>query len=88
MSYTGRRAPSEYMEIIAEVFYDSTRRKNGVRPIENQSFPQYMKIECAREIRNFPIGTRLILNVVEKNKEDCKPYLYSSYKWAYKLITN
>lgn len=86
MGHGGRRDPSEYTTIVAEVFYDPARRKNGVRPCKGQPFPENMKIECAREIRNYPVGTRIQLNVVETEKEGSRPFLYSSYKWAHKLV--
>lgn len=86
MGHGGRRDPGEYTRIIAEVFYDTNRRKNGVRPCVGQPFPTTMKIECAREIRSFPIGTKVELDVVETDREGGKHFLFSSYKWPYRLI--
>lgn len=88
MGQGGRRNPSEYVTITAEVFYDTERRKNGVRPCENQPFPKTMKIECAKEIRNYPIGTLVRLDVVETEKEGSRTFLYSSYKWKHLVITD
>ncbi len=88
MGEGGRRDLSEYVTISAEVFYDSNRRKNGVRPCENQPFPTSMKIECAREIRDYPIGTRVRIDVVETEKEGSRPFLYSSYKWKHNVVEN
>lgn len=45
-----------------------------------------MKIECSREIRDYPVGTKVRLLVVETAKEDSRPFLYSSYKWAHELV--
>lgn len=45
-----------------------------------------MKIECAREIRNYSVGTKVRLAVVETEKEGGKPFLYSSYKWKHYVI--
>lgn len=86
MGQGGRRDPSEYISIIAEVFYDSSRRKNGVRPCSGQPFSPTMKIECAREIRKYPLGTKVRLDVVETEKEGSKPFLYSSYKWPHDVV--
>ena len=86
MGRGGRRDPDEYITITAEVFYDSSRRKNGVRPCEGQVFPQDMKIECSREIRNYPVGTKVKLDVVETEKEGSKLFLYSSYKWPHYVV--
>ncbi len=86
MGNNGRRDPSEYIEIIAEVFYDPERRKNGVRPRVGQPFPHTMKIECAKKIRDYPIGTKIQISVVQTEKEGSRPFLYSSYKWDHKII--
>lgn len=68
MTQKGKRHPSEYQRITAEVYYDASRRKNGVCPCPDQGFPTDIKIECSKEIRNYPIGTKARLNVVETNK--------------------
>ncbi|MCG9780590.1 hypothetical protein [Photobacterium damselae] len=86
MGAGGRRHPSEYISIICEVFYDKNRRKNGVRPAIGQLFPSEMKVECAKNIRELPLGTKVKLSVVETEKEGSRPFLYSSYKWKYEII--
>ncbi|HGS5167949.1 TPA: hypothetical protein ACMDUA_005305, partial [Vibrio harveyi] len=86
MGAGGRRDPSEYTSIICEVFYDASRRKNGVRPVAGQPFPNDMKVECAKAIRTLPLGTKVKLSVVETEKEGSRPFLYSSYKWAYDIV--
>ncbi|BCV52919.1 hypothetical protein TUM17383_11660 [Shewanella algae] len=86
MGAGGRRDPSEYTSIICEVFYDASKRKNGVRPIAGEPFPSDMKVECAKAIRSLPLGTKVKLSVVETEKEGSRPFLYSSYKWAYDIV--
>lgn len=51
-----------------------------------EPFPRGMKIECAREIRAYPVGTKVRLRVVETTKEDSHPFLYSSYKWKHERL--
>ena len=53
MGRGGRRDPSEYITITAEVFYSPQYGKNKVRPSSGEQFSQSMNIECARAI--FPI---------------------------------
>lgn len=86
MIWESRHSPDEYVSIIAEVFYDPARRKNGVRPASGQPFAQNIKIECSRAIRDYPVGTKVRLRVVETAKEESRPFLYSSYKWAHELV--
>ena len=86
MIWESRHSAEEYVSIVAEVFYDPARRKNGVRPASGQPFAQNVKIECAREIRDYPVGTKVRLRVVETTKQDSRPFLYSSYKWSHELL--
>lgn len=87
MGRGGRRSPNEYTYIIAEVFFDPERRKNRVHPIAGESYPTNMLIECSKDIRALPIGTKVRLLVAETEKKDSRKFLYSSYKWAYDVIS-
>lgn len=82
----GRRDPSEYVTIIAEVFLDTETGRKRVRAIQGQVYPPTMKIECAKEIRELPLETKVRLRVVDTKKEDGKPFLYNSYKWAFEIV--
>jgi len=86
MGRGGRRDPSEYITITAEVFYSSLHGKNKVRPCLDQQFPQSMNIECSRRIRQYPVGTKVRLRVVDTEREDGELFLYSSYKWLHELV--
>ena len=86
MGRGGRREEWEYTRIKAEIFYGSSRGKNGVRPCKGEIFSQSMKVECARKIRKYPLGTKIIIDVVETDREGGKPFLYSSYRWAYEVL--
>jgi len=86
MGQGGRRDPSEYVSILAEVFFDNAIGKNGVRPCEGEQFSSSLKIECAKVIRSYPIGTVIRLDVVETDREGGQPFLYSSYKWRHEKI--
>ena len=82
----GRRNPSEYVIIIAEVFLDTETGRKRVRAIQGQVYPSTMKIECAKEIRELPLETKVRLRVVDTKKENGKPFLYNSYKWAFEIV--
>ena len=86
MGRGGRRDPSEYITITAEVFYSPQHRKNKVRPCLGEQFPQSMNIECARAIRQYSVGTKIRLRVVDTEREDGELFLYSSYKWKHELV--
>ena len=86
MGRGGRRDPDEYELIKAEVYYDNVARKNKVRPCKGEKFSQNMNVECAREIRNYKIGRKIGLRVVDTERENGKLFLYSSYKWPHEVI--
>ena len=84
----GRRDLSEYQEIIAVVNEDRALRRKRLNPAPGQQFPEEMYIECSKELRGLPVGTRVKIQVVEKNpkEEFVTKHLYSSYKWDYEIV--
>ncbi|WP_218279041.1 hypothetical protein [Plesiomonas shigelloides] len=85
---TGRRDPSEYKFVVAEVGWDPRKKEGRLNPIAGEVFPQDMYIECSKALRALPPTTKVRLKVVVKNpkSEDDSPHLYTSYKWNYELI--
>ena len=86
MGRGGRREPSEYVYITAEVFFDPERNMKRVRPVAGEVYPTVMWIECSKKIHEYPIGTKVRLKVVETEKEESRKFLYSSYKWNCELV--
>lgn len=85
----GRRDSSEYVYIEAILSWDHRRREARLNPAPNQTYPEYMYIECSKEIRELPLGSRIKLKVVEKNPktEYHDKHLYSYYRWRYEIIS-
>lgn len=88
MGRGGRRDPSEYITVTAEIFYCKERRRTRVRPIQGQPFPPNMKIECSKKVRSLPLGSLIELRVVETGREDGEKFLYSSYKWPVNILSS
>ena len=84
----GRRDPSEYSEIIAVVIVDRVLRRKRLHPAPGQEYPQKMNIECSRKLKELPVGTRVKIQVVEKNpKNECDTkHLFSSWHWDYEIV--
>jgi len=84
----GRRNPSEYKKIVAIVKSDMYTGKKRLTPAPDQPFPEHMYIECSKELRRLPIGTKVLLSVVEKNPKDNHDakHLYCSYKSDYEIL--
>ena len=85
MGSGGRRDPREYIEITAEVFYCHVKGRKRVRAVHGEAYPPSMNIECSKKIRELPLGTKIRLQVVVTDREGSS-FLYSSYKWPYKLV--
>jgi hypothetical protein len=84
---------SEYTEIIVETYQCGVMSLgyNGilVRPITGQAFPTNLKVECSRDInKNYPVGTRFKIKVKLTDRQGSKPFLYSSYKWPFTVVTS
>ena len=84
----GRRDPGEYREIIAVVNEDRVLGRIRLHPAPGQEYPEEMFIECSKLLRELPVGTRVKIQVVEKNAKDGydTKHLYSSYKWDYEIV--
>ena len=84
----GRRDPSEYTFVVAEVSWDPRKKEGRLSPIAGEAFPQDMYIECSKMLRALPPTTKVRLKVVVKNpkSEDHSHHLYTSYKWGYEVI--
>lgn len=87
MGRGGRRDPDEYVTINAEVYWDQFTGRKAVRPCAGEEFPQNLRIECAKEIREFKVDTKVRLRVVETDREGKGIFLYSSYKWPFELLS-
>lgn len=82
----------EYHSIVVESYITTEASgKHGkvhVRPIKGEVFPQTMDVECPRSMRKeHPVGTKFRIQAKETSKEGGSPFLYSSYKWEYEVLS-
>lgn len=78
-----------YSRIIIESFIPQSTTGHKIevllRPIPGQIYPPTMLVEASRHMRNtdrYPLHTKFVVNVCEKQKEGCKPHLYCNYRDA------
>ena len=77
------RIRSGYTAIKVESFISDERNHVGqvhIRPLPSQLFPTSMYLECSRKLVDtaiYPVGTQFRIAVIEKQKEGCRPHLYS-----------
>lgn len=80
---------NDCIEVECVVDWCSVKGRKRVRPIDDTIFSSEKWVECSKEIREKPLGTKLLLMVKEKanaNPEKNADHLYSSYKWSYKIL--
>lgn len=59
-----------------------------IRPIPGEIFAADLLVECAKEMHTqYPIGTVFRICAKLKQKADSRPHLYSSYRWAFEVIS-
>jgi hypothetical protein len=82
-----------YQYVIVESYLpENTSGLHGkvhIRPIEGQGLDTNMHVQCSKElsdIKHFPIGTQFKIKAKITERLGGKPFLYSSYKWAYERL--
>ena len=59
-----------------------------IRPASSDVFPEDLLVECAKEMHtDYPVGTVFRICAALKQKEDCRPHLYSSYRWPFVVVS-
>ena len=82
----------EYEQVIVETYSGIKPGKSStihVRPVNGQTFCSDMDVECSKKMRtSHPIGTKFKIYAQLTDREGGKPFLYSSYKWPYEVVTD
>lgn len=59
-----------------------------IRPVAGQGFDENMHVECSKELsRDFPVGSKFKIKAKVTDRQGGKPFLYSSYRWAYEKVS-
>lgn len=85
------KANERYQNIVVESFIpDRTSGLHGsvhVRPTAGQGFSTHLRVECSKSLaRDYPVGTRFLIRVKLTDRLGEGEFLYSSYKWPYKVL--
>jgi hypothetical protein len=79
------------MEIIVESFVARGENSSSVvraRPIPGQGLSSDLRVECSKSMRGaHPVGTLFRVWATWKRKGDGQPFLYSSYRSRYEVIS-
>ncbi len=80
-----------YREVMVESYVPDMRSglrgKVHIRPVEGQGYAKDLHVECSKSLsRDYPVGTRFILQAKLTDREDGGEYLYSSYRWAFTVV--
>ena len=82
---------SSYEEVLVESFVpNKPSGKHGkvhVRPVAGGKYSQSLQVECSKNLsRDFPVGTKFLIQAKLTDREGGGEYLYSSYRWDYEVV--
>ncbi|WP_444888107.1 hypothetical protein [Microbulbifer sp. JMSA008] len=84
---------SPYEEVLVESYIPSnTSGKHGkvhIRPVAGGKYSSSLQVECAKKLsRDYPVGTKFLLQAKLTDREGGGEYLYSSYRWKYEVVSD
>lgn len=61
--------------------------KVHIRPVPGGKYPSTLAVECSKKLsRDYPVGTKFMLQAKLTDREGGGEYLYSSYRWKYEVV--
>ena len=82
---------SNYRKIVIETYSGAREGSTGAppaRPLPGQGLDTSLKVECSGSMRkNHPIGTKFLIEA-KLTDVNGTPFVYSSYRWSWKIMTN
>ena len=83
---------SNYKDVIVESFTalsEQSARSIRARPLPGQGLAADMRVECSSKMRkSHPAGTKFRIQARLTEREGGKPFLYSSFQWAYEVVSD
>ena len=82
---------SYYRNIVIETYDGAREYSTGAphaRPLSGQGLATNLKVECSGSMRlNHPIGTKFLIKAKLTEARGTQ-FLYSSYRWSWKTLTD
>jgi len=82
----------DYREIVIETYRnrgEPSRKAIRARKLSGQGLPVDLKVECSSSMRErHAVGTRFLVCCKLTNRDGGTPFLYTSYQWPYRVITD
>ena len=81
-----------YEEVLVESYIpEKSAGKHGkvhIRPVAGYKYSPNLHVECSKKLsENYPVGTRFKLQAKLTDRASGGEYLYSSYRWAYQVVS-
>ena len=80
-----------YQQVVIETYSAIKSGKSSrihARPVPGEVFPVTMDVECSHAMRKeHPVGTLFRIWAEETDREGGSPYLYTSWRWPYEVVT-
>lgn len=82
---------NRYDNVLVESFIpNDASGKHGkvhVRPVSGDKYSPEIAVECSKKLsRNYPVGTKFMLQAKLTDREGGGEYLYSYYRWKFEVV--
>lgn len=81
-----------YKKYLVETFLsvsEQSERKIRARPLAGQGISPNVRVECSSSMRmSHPVGTKFVIQAKVTDREGGPPFLYTSFKWPYQVVTD
>ncbi|WP_447885238.1 hypothetical protein [Serratia fonticola] len=77
---------------VESYIVNSTSGKRGkihIRPLPGQWADTHLAVECSKKLsdtKNYPVGSQFEIWAKLTDREEGGEYIYSSFRWEFKLI--
>ncbi|HAW58392.1 MAG TPA: hypothetical protein DCX03_05175 [Bacteroidales bacterium] len=80
-----------YEFVLVESFIpNNPSGKHGkvhIRPVPGGKYSSDLAVECSKSLsRDYPVGTKFLLQAKLTDRENGGEYLYSSFRWKYEIV--
>lgn len=58
-----------------------------IRPVSGGKYPPTLHVQCSKKLsKDYPVGTKFMLQAKLTDREGGGEFLYSSYRWKYDVV--
>jgi hypothetical protein len=85
---------NNYETVLVESFFaKNTSGRHGkihIRPVAGHKYPVDLQVACSKNLsdpKQFPVGTKFLLQAKLTDRESGGEYLYSHPRWTFEIVS-